>query len=144
MNDDYNNTHDSDSADFDVNSAIEQIQSMMSTDDGQSKLNNIINAFVGSDDNENQNQSQNSGNGFSNPLSGGGMPDMNQMESMLKIGKIMSSIKSQQDSASTNLLYAIKPFLRKSRQEKTDSAIKLMGMVKAFALLKDSGINLDF
>lgn len=140
MNDDYYNKNESDSADFDMSSAIEQIQSMMSTDDGQSKLNNIINAFVGSNDNPDPN----TGNSSSNPLSGNGMPDLSQMDTMIKLGSIMSTIKSQDDSASTNLLHAIKPFLKKSRQEKTDSAIKLMGMVKAFALLKDSGINLDF
>ena len=31
--------------DFDFGSAIEKIQEMMGTDDGQSKLNNIINAL---------------------------------------------------------------------------------------------------
>ena len=33
--------------DFDFGSAIEKIQEMMGTDDGQSKLNNIINALCG-------------------------------------------------------------------------------------------------
>ena len=135
-------------SEFDLSSAIEQIQSMMSTDDGQAKLNNIISAFMGSDDSassdsekqEKQTENQNHTNnpGF------GDFGDINQIDMMIKLGNIMSALKSEQNSNSENLLYAIKPYLRKSRQDRTDGAIKIMGMVKAFAMLKDSGINLNF
>ncbi|MEI3158578.1 MAG: hypothetical protein V8T08_02960 [Monoglobus pectinilyticus] len=62
--------------DFDFGSAIEKIQEMMGTDDGQSKLNNIINAFVGSDEDNANSQEQDS------PF-----PDMDQMDMMIKLGK---------------------------------------------------------
>lgn len=132
-----------DSNEFDFSSAIEQIQNMMNSDDGQAKLNNIINAFMGS---ESDNMSADSGNGtasFSSDISNG-LDGLNQMDMMIKLGSIMSSIKSQQTGKSAQLLYAIKPYLRESRQSKTDGAIKIMGMVKAFAAIKDSGINFDF
>lgn len=119
---------------FDLNSAIEQIQNMMNTNDGQAKLNNIINAFMGEDE----------APGGKTDSADSAMPDIDQMDLMIKLGSVMSAVKEQKNSQSANLLYAIKPYLRKSRRDKTDGAIKIMGMVKAFALLKDSGINLNF
>lgn len=121
--------------DFDFGSAIEKIQEMMGTDDGQSKLNNIINAFVGSDEDNAEQNSQEQGSSF---------PDMDQMDMMIKLGNVMSAMKTTGNSKNAALLYALKPYLRESRQEKTDSAVKIMGMVKAFALLKDSDLNLNF
>lgn len=120
--------------DFDLNSAIEQIQNMMNTNDGQAKLNNIINAFMGEDE----------APGGKTDSTDSAMPDIDQMDLMIKLGSVMSAVKEQKNSQSANLLYAIKPYLKKSRRDKTDGAIKIMGMVKAFALLKDSGINLNF
>ena len=128
-----------DSGDFDLSSAIEQIQNMMNTDDGQAKLNNIISAFTGTD------EAQPPPNGAKpkNETSAG-FADLNQMDMMIKLGSIMSAAKSEENSKSAALLCAIKPYLKKSRREKTDGAIKIMGMVKALTLLKDSGISLDF
>lgn len=131
-----------DSNEFDFSSAIEQIQNMMNSDDGQAKLNNIINAFMGSE-NDNTSAAGEGGASFGSDNLGG-FGDLNQMDMMIKLGSIMSSIKSQQTGRSAQLLYAIKPYLRESRQSKTDGAIKIMGMVKAFAAIKDSGINFDF
>lgn len=121
--------------DFDFGSAIEKIQEMMGTDDGQSKLNNIINAFVGSDEDNAKQNNQEQGSPF---------PDMDQMDMMIKLGNVMSAMKTTGNSKNAALLYALKPYLRESRREKTDSAVKIMGMVKAFALLKDSDLNLNF
>lgn len=131
-----------DSNEFDFSSAIEQIQNMMNSDDGQAKLNNIINAFMSSE-NDNTSAAGEGGASFGSDNLGG-FGDLNQMDMMIKLGSIMSSIKSQQTGRSAQLLYAIKPYLRESRQSKTDGAIKIMGMVKAFAAIKDSGINFDF
>ena len=69
---------------------------------------------------------------------------MDQMDMMIKLGNVMSAMKTTGNSKNAALLYALKPYLRESRQEKTDSAVKIMGMVKAFALLKDSDLNLNF
>ncbi len=124
-------------SDFDLSSAIEQIQNMMNTDDGQAKLNNIINAFTAGPDEPQANAAP---DGFGT----GGALGLDQMDLMIKLGGILSSVKEQENGKSAKLLYAIKPYLKKSRQDKTDGAIKIMGMVKAFALLKDSGINLNF
>ena len=43
------------------------------------------------------------------------MPDM---ETMMKITQIMKTMNSSENNAGTNLLYSLKPFLRKSKQDK--------------------------
>lgn len=121
---------------FDLGSAIEQIQNMMSTDDGQAKLNNIINAFTGPDQSEEEKVNK----APHRP----DVPDIGQMDLMIKLGNVLSAVKNQKNSKSADLLYAIKPYLNDSRRMRTDGAVKILGMVKALALIKESGIELDF
>ncbi len=126
---------DQQNTDFDLSSAIEKIQEMMSNDEGQSQLNSIISAFTAGT--EEKSESAKGGAGF---------PDfdgIDQIDMMIKLGNILSAMKSESGGKSEALLYAIKPYLRKSRQEKTDSAVKIMGMVRVMNVLKDSGIGFE-
>ena len=61
----------------------------------------------------NSNNSNTSNNSFEN--SNFEMPDM---ETMMKIMKIINSMNSSENNASTNLLYSLKPFLRDSKKDK--------------------------
>jgi len=56
------------------------------------------------------------------------MPD-ETLNMMLKMKKIMSS-ESKKDDPAKNLLFAIKPFLKESRQERVGNCVKLLGMTK--------------
>ncbi len=126
---------DEQNTDFDLSSAIEKIQEMMSNDEGQSQLNSIISAFTAGTEEKSE-----------SAKGGGGFPDfdgIDQIDMMIKLGNILSAMKSESGGKSEALLYAIKPYLRKSRQEKTDSAVKIMGMVRVMNVLKDSGIGLE-
>ena len=51
------------------------------------------------------------------------MPDM---ETIMKISQIMKAMNSSENNASTNLLYSLKPFLRKSKQDKVEQYIKML------------------
>lgn len=51
------------------------------------------------------------------------MPDM---ETILRLSKIMKSMNSSENNASANLLNSLKPFLRKTKQEKIDQYVKIM------------------
>ncbi len=126
---------DEQNTDFDLSSAIEKIQEMMSNDEGQSQLNSIISAFTAGTEEKSE-----------SAKGGGGFPDfdgIDQIDMMIKLGNILSAMKSESGGKSEALLYAIKPYLRKSRQEKTDSAVKIMGMVRVMNVLKDSGIGFE-
>ena len=51
------------------------------------------------------------------------MPDM---ETLMKISQIMKAMNSTENNASTNLLYSLKPFLRKSKQNKIEQYVKML------------------
>ena len=44
----------------------------------------------------------------------------------MKISQIMKAMNSNENNASTNLLYSLKPFLRKSKQDKIEQYIKML------------------
>lgn len=73
---------------------------------------------------------------LSSLLSGGGL-DTNQMASIIKV---VNALKSRQDNARAQLLLALKPHLSEPRREKVDTAVKLLQLIEALPLLKESGI----
>lgn len=83
-------------------------------------FNNKNNPFF-SGNFENKNE-QNSGFDFSNI----------DMETILKIKKIMSKMSSNQPSPRSNLLMSLKPYLKDSKKEKIDQYIQFMNMASVF------------
>ena len=61
------------------------------------------------------------------------------METMMKAMKLMSSLNSSNASASTNLLYALKPFLRDSKKEKIDQYANFLKMSTILNEMNKSG-----
>lgn len=60
-----------------------------------------------------------------------------------EIGQIMNIINRLHNSGNDNrtkLLLALKPHLSGKRQEKVDSAVKLLKLIEALPLLKEAGI----
>lgn len=77
--------------------------------------------------------------GLSNLLGGlstGGGSDLIGM--LAKMGPIFSALRQEDDS--TRLLHALRPMLRPARQKKLDEALKLLHLMRALPLLKQSGI----
>ncbi len=60
-----------------------------------------------------------------------------------KIMHIVSLLKAPANDNRTRLLLALKPNLSEKRQEKVDSAVKLLRLIEILPILKDSGL-LDF
>ena len=65
--------------------------------------------------NSTSNQNENSNFSSTNQNNNFEIPDM---ETIMKISQIMKVMNSNQNSAGSNLLYSLKPFLRKSKQDK--------------------------
>ena len=114
-------------SELDLSAAIEKISEMFGGEGGQEKLGGILDALSG-------------GTKPGGPAQGIA-EDAADFEMMMKMGKAVSKMKSQEKSRETALLYALKPYLGESRREKTDSAVKIMGMIKAFSALKESGFD---
>ncbi len=53
---------------------------------------------------------------------------------------IVSRLKNSSDNPRSQLLNALKPHLSKPRQEKVDTAIKILKVIEILPLVKESGI----
>lgn len=60
-------------------------------------------------------------------------------ETILRLQKIMSSMKNQKNDPRTNLLLSLKPYLKESRQQKVEQYINIFKMTKVLDLLNNSG-----
>lgn len=60
------------------------------------------------------------------------------IDMILKLGDIMSSLNSTDKD--TELLLALKPYLREKNQTKIDTAIKLFRIISLLPALKDMGL----
>jgi len=108
-------------------------------DDLQSKLAGILNDPESMDrvrqmaENlfaDNEGQSDNNQSDADEILSG---------EQLGMLMSIISKINGQQEDDRTHLLTALKPYLSKKRQEKTENAIKILKLLELLPLLKESG-----
>lgn len=53
---------------------------------------------------------------------------------------VINKLKNSGQNPRTNLLSALKPHLSEPRQEKVDTAIKILKVIEILPLIKDSGI----
>ena len=61
------------------------------------------------------------------------------IETMMKLQKIMSAMNSSSNNSGANLLRSLKPYLNPSRQEKVDEYIQLFNIEKVINLMNQSG-----
>ncbi|MCI9063016.1 MAG: hypothetical protein HFJ17_00170 [Clostridia bacterium] len=94
------------------------------TDDKDSfgNLSNIISSFSNSSDNHSSNN-----NSESSSI---------DFETILKIKSIMETLNTKDDPRS-NLLYSLKPYLRKSKQSKLDQYANLLKITQVTGLFKN-------
>ena len=125
---------------LDLNQAIEQVQQMLSSKEGEAQIQNLLGMLAGGESGENdKGTEQSQGEEGFNPadlLSG-----MSDIETIIKIQKIMSVVGNQKDDTNTAFLNSLKPFLKKERQKKVEQAAKLMSVAKVIKVFKDSGIG---
>lgn len=61
------------------------------------------------------------------------------MNTMLKMQKIMGAMNNSSNSSGANLLRSLKPYLKPSRQAKVDEYIQLFSIEKVIELMNQSG-----
>lgn len=129
---------------------IENLVNMLKNNNGNYNQNNFGNNSVESDSSNNGNESgqsdfssnansddstrssENFGNGFNfNGLNLGRL----DFETIMKLKSVMDSMNSN-NSADSQLLYSLKPYLRKSRQDKLDQYINLLKISKVAGIFK--------
>ncbi len=106
---------------FDFGGAVDKLKDMFSSEEGSEKLRGILNMFQNSSDDTSETKSDNS---FDPAL-------------LLKLAKILSAVNSSETNEKTQLLMALKPFLKENRREKVDKAVQLMNVSKVFSAFKE-------
>ena len=65
------------------------------------------------------------------------VPDID-IETIMKIKKVMDSIKETRNDPRANLLYSLKPYLRDSKKDKLDQYVNLLNVSKIAELMNNN------
>lgn len=82
--------------------------------------------------------SSNLGSPSHSPEGNSSFPEID-IATMMKVKKVMDSMKENRNDPRANLLKSLKPYLKDSRKEKVDQYISLFGMGKVFEMLGPLG-----
>lgn len=94
------------------------------------KVNDSLSSLKSTDKSSSSNDSSSSESTSDNNI------DIN---TMLKIKEMMDKINSSHNDKRSNLLLALKPYLRESRQTKLDQYMKLLNMAPLLEMFKNDG-----
>lgn len=89
------------------------------------QLLDSFNSSNGSNDSNDSNKNDNNSN-----------PDID-LDTILKMKTIMEKMNSSKSNSSSNLLLALKPFLRQSRQSKVDQYVQLLKLAPLLEMFKN-------
>ncbi|HIV03245.1 MAG TPA: hypothetical protein IAC74_06685 [Candidatus Aphodoplasma excrementigallinarum] len=125
----------------DMGSTIDALKDLLNSPGAEEKLSSMLGAFLGGDGEE---KSAAPADLLSSLMGGGEKKDGGAqdilsgipVESMLKVAQAYQQI-SKKDDPRVNLLRAIKPYVRSSRSESVETAIKLLGLLRLAPLLGD-------
>ena len=81
--------------------------------------------------NNNNSQQSNEPNNSDSSSSNFNFSDID-INTLLKMKQVMEAMNSNKDDPRANLLLSLKPYLKKSRQDKVEQYVKLFGIGKAF------------
>lgn len=134
----------------DMADMLKNFSSMMEGKEIPDNIKEMLNSFTNNSSNNNSNNPDNSTNSNSNRNTdtnfnntndsnqSSGMPNID-IETMLKLQKVMSAMNSNSNSSGANLLRSLKPYLKPSRQAKVDEYIQLLNIEKVIGLMNSSG-----
>ena len=127
---------------IDLSKAFEKVQQMLSDENGEGQLQNLLGMLSGSQDSDTSQDTGNGGLDLSSLFSGTdeSTTDTNapfDLEMIMKLQNIRSAMNQQKSDANSAFLKSLKPLLKKERQSKIDQAVKIMGVAKAFKLFKN-------
>lgn len=127
----------------DFSKAIEQVKEMLSSEDGENQIQSILGMLTGGQSNSAETDEKSTANASSVDVAGLGdmLSGMGNIETIVKLKNVLGSAGSLKGDSNTAFLQALRPFLSESRQNKIDSAAKILNMTKMLKFLKDSGLG---
>lgn len=123
---------------IDFSGAIEKLQEMLSDENGQGQLQNILGMLGGNDSSDVDTSSDDNENSLSlnNLFHRNDSSDSFDMDMFLKLQRIMSLIKNNKNNPQTDFLQSLKPFLKRSRQTRLEQAVKMINAIKIIKTFK--------
>ena len=122
----------------DMSDMIKNLSNMLNSKDMPDDIKNIINNFSSNNKNSNAEDISSANKHSTNTSSSESNSDID-IGMILKMKKIMDSMKNNKDDPRANLLLSLKPYLKNSRQEKVEQYIKLFNMSKVFEVINPLG-----
>lgn len=110
---------------MDLSGAVDMLKEMLSGDEGKQQLQNIMNMFGGGAPDGNA------------PGEATGGIDAESLETIMKLRQAMAIARSKDNNSRSQLLIALKPFLKPSRQEKVDSAVRMLGLGRVIEAMRE-------
>lgn len=112
-----------------------QLQQILNTDEGQQQLKSVMELFGGSSEEAPD---------FSTLFGGQSAPESENKAAafdpsmLLGLQQLLSGLNTEDDN--TRLLVALKPHFKEERRKKVDRAVRLLGLLTIWPILKDSGM----
>ena len=111
---------------MDLSGAMEMLKEMLSGDEGQQTIQNIL-GMLGNQEPE----------AVSPGVVTGGI-DPENLALMMRLQKAMTVMNSRKNNSQSQLLMALKPFLKPSRREKVEHALQMMNISQVIAVMKEA------
>ena len=120
----------------DLSDLINNVKSMIDSGNIPDNMKEILNNINTTNSDSNSDNISNSNETSSS--SGSSNPNISNfdIDTILKIKKVMDSINQNNDPRA-NLLYSLKPYLRESRKSKLDQYVNLLNMTKIVDLMNN-------
>lgn len=124
----------------DMSNLINQLNNMMKNNEIPDGLKNMFNSMNSNSQNSSDDSSskQDISSQDSSSSQNSSIPELD-IGTIMKMKKLMDSMRSSQNDPRANLLKSLKPYLKESRREKVDQYIQLFGMEKVFEMLNPLG-----
>lgn len=131
----------------DMADMFKNFSSMMEGKEIPDNIKEMLNSFTNNSSNSTNNDGNSNSNNRNPNIDFNNTNDSNQsssmpnidIETMLKLQKVMSAMNSNSNSSGANLLRSLKPYLKPSRQAKVDEYIQLLNIEKVIGLINLSG-----
>lgn len=108
-----------------LNNLSKNINSFDENNINPDMLKQLLDSFNSSNGSNDSNKNDNNSN-----------PDID-LDTILKMKTIMEKMNSSKSNSSSNLLLALKPFLRQSRQSKVDQYVQLLKLAPLLEMFKN-------
>ena len=127
----------------DMSNIMNELNSMLKKNEFPEDIKKILNNFTNSSNNKNEDNKNDKGNNNFSNNSTSKSETANDFDidinTILKMKKMIDSINSNKNDPRSNLLLSLKPYLKESRKKKVDQYIKLFGLSKAFETFNNLG-----